>query len=796
MRCIPLMYNTGSPRWKTYDSNFAGGDYSIYKKSTSSSSTPTVSSVTVSPATLSLDVYNNKTGNLTATVIGTNSPAQTVNWSTSASSVATVSNGVVTAKGKGTATITATSTVDLTKSGSCTVTVTDSTPKTLSSISISGQKTAFTIGDTFSFGGTVTAHFSDSTTSNVTSSASFSGYDMNTAGNQTVTVSYTYSGTTKTATYSITVSSSGGSSSGDSFTITFKTGTGDGTSMSTSTTESNYLSAGGDYIKSIATATSCYYAGSSGLKLGVSGGGGTLTLNLEDAYQGEVESIVVNAKLYNSSKSATLNVNSAGAKSVTSSFTDISFDINSSITSISLNSSKYIWVSGVTVNMANTEDKIVDSLSATYTGGDVYVGGTLDTSTVSVTATYTDSSKYPAATLSSSDYSLSEFSSTTAGTKTITVTYIGSLSTSHSPMTTTFNVTVINDSVQSISVSSNKTTAHPGETISKSNVTLTVTWASGKQTNPTDFEFATYQFTYEDAPSGGTTKNKAFTVNYAGKSASFNVSVSRTAYNAPTSSALQLTGTQVKSAGVTGTTASAIADYDSLSVNGVTCSAHNVYVYTSSNVNYISFGTGIGDIYNTAPVSKPIISLSITRRSTNSTRTDDKLYVSVTGDEADWVLVANADFVNNDYRYFKVAYETTSSNYSNFSSINIGLAGTDNPTNVSNYIMFEDTNNQCETKFNAAIGKLNTMSSSDKTTFMTSNDYVIATARNRLENWARHFGKTISLSNDTIVVSSNSLVSNPIITSNTDSIAVIVILAVASLTVIGGYFFLRKKKEI
>ena len=77
--------------------------------------------------------------------------------------------------------------------------------KTLSSISVSGYTTSFTAGDTFSFGGTVTATYSDSTSANVTSSATFSGYNMNTAGNYTVTASYTEGGVTKTATYAITV---------------------------------------------------------------------------------------------------------------------------------------------------------------------------------------------------------------------------------------------------------------------------------------------------------------------------------------------------------------------------------------------------------------------------------------------------------------------------------------------------------------------------------------------------------------------------------------------------------------
>lgn len=76
----------------------------------------------------------------------------------------------------------------------------------LTSISVSGQKTKFTKGDTFAFGGTVTALYSDESTKNVTSSATFSGYDMANAGTQTVTVKYSEGAIEKTASYDITVS--------------------------------------------------------------------------------------------------------------------------------------------------------------------------------------------------------------------------------------------------------------------------------------------------------------------------------------------------------------------------------------------------------------------------------------------------------------------------------------------------------------------------------------------------------------------------------------------------------------
>lgn len=90
------------------------------------------------------------------------------------------------------------------KSTSQTITV--SAAKTLSSITISGYNTTFVEGDTFSFGGTVTAHYSDSSSLDVTLSSTFAGYNMANVGNQTVTVSYTHKGTTKTQTYEITIS--------------------------------------------------------------------------------------------------------------------------------------------------------------------------------------------------------------------------------------------------------------------------------------------------------------------------------------------------------------------------------------------------------------------------------------------------------------------------------------------------------------------------------------------------------------------------------------------------------------
>ena len=72
---------------------------------------------------------------------------------------------------------------------------------TVESIEIANYTTSFTQDEEFVFGGTVKAKFSNGVETDVTESASFSGYNKSVLGEQTVTV--TYEG--KTATYKITV---------------------------------------------------------------------------------------------------------------------------------------------------------------------------------------------------------------------------------------------------------------------------------------------------------------------------------------------------------------------------------------------------------------------------------------------------------------------------------------------------------------------------------------------------------------------------------------------------------------
>ena len=125
---------------------------------------------------------------LFATISPKNATNTVVSWSSSNPNVASVDgNGVVTAKAVGNATITVT-TADGSFKATCAVEVI----KTVKGISASGYKTAYYLDEGFSKNMTVTATFSDGSTSNVAADCTFSGFSSANPGTSTVNVSYTY----------------------------------------------------------------------------------------------------------------------------------------------------------------------------------------------------------------------------------------------------------------------------------------------------------------------------------------------------------------------------------------------------------------------------------------------------------------------------------------------------------------------------------------------------------------------------------------------------------------------------
>ena len=140
---------------------------------------------------------------------------------------------------------------------------------------------------------------------------------------------------------------------GASYTITFNGTASESTSITTSTTAASITGSSSYVTDNVAAAQKAYGATSDGIKLGAKSSVGSITINLSTSGQVTPTSIVANCKLYNSGKDATLSVNGATAQSVPVDFGNLNFDITTAITSISLSSSKYIWVKSITVNYSD-----------------------------------------------------------------------------------------------------------------------------------------------------------------------------------------------------------------------------------------------------------------------------------------------------------------------------------------------------------------------------------------------------------------------------------------------------------
>jgi hypothetical protein len=172
---------------------------------------PTVSSVTVSPGSVSVE--KGRTQQFTATVSGNNNPSQSVNWSVSGGGSGTSINasGLLTVGANETATtltVRATSTVDTTKSGTAGVTVT--TPAaTVSSVTVSPGSVSVEKGRTQQFTATVSGSNNPSQSVNWSVSGGGNGTSINASGLLTVGANETATTLTVRATSTVDTTKSG-----------------------------------------------------------------------------------------------------------------------------------------------------------------------------------------------------------------------------------------------------------------------------------------------------------------------------------------------------------------------------------------------------------------------------------------------------------------------------------------------------------------------------------------------------------------------------------------------------------
>lgn len=655
------------------------------------------------------------------------------------------------------------------KSTSQAITVNAAT-KTLSSISISGGKISFTVDEDFSFGGTVTAHFSDSSTNDVTSSATFSGYNMSVAGNYTVTVSYTYGGTTKTATYSITVSSSGGSGGGS---------TEEGSQRISASTTSTYYQSGDicpTGSTSSATAT-CDTFDVSWLK----NSGNNIAFNYAEMRVYASHSFTITPKDGYTITSIVITANSGSYANAVggSSLTNCTKSVSSSTVTLTPNNGtsavgftntaqsrlNYIVVNYEYESGGSSEPTLSSiSLNTDNVTKAFSVNATFTYSGLVVTAHYSDSTS----TTINSGYTVSNPDMSTTGNKTITVTYL--------TKSATYQITVSSAAATSITATVSKTYT-VGESISASDITVKDNYNNTIE----GFTFSNdeYQFTYADAASGGSLTNKTFTnaITYSNLTCSLTVQVQRVAYEDVSEATDSVTYTDLPTTYQTSTT-------ERTAASGIKFIAYNLANYSSKMQFKASGG------YFQTTQSMNLKSLTINNRETNALT----VYGSTNGTTFSQTITGTNDVYDlTGYNYVKVMKSGSGAAYC--ASLSITYGGSETPVNVANYIMYEDTINQCTSKLSTALGYLSDLSSTDLATFQESTDYVISTARTRLEAWARNQGKSI-----TYTVGEVSANSNPVLTilnhQQTNLTIIIAILAgVISLGSISAYIYLRHRRR-
>ena len=392
------------------------------------------------------------------------------------------------------------------------------------------------------------------------------------------------------------------------------------------------------------------------------------------------------------------------------------------------------------------------------------VGDTFSYSGLVVTAFYSDDSSQ----VITSGYTVTSPDMTTPGTKEVNVEYEGKEE--------SYEIIVNPAAATSITASVSKT-YYVGETISASDITV----KDNNNVTVTDFTFASnnYRFQYSDASSGGALTNKMFTneITYGTLKCSLTVQVQRKARVTPSSGSKGVTYTDLPTAYQTTTEVRTAA-------SGIKFIAYNCANYSSK----MQFKASGGYLKTTEPMS--LKTLTIYNRESNTLT----VYGGTSASSITTVITGTNDVYDlSGYTYLMI--KRTSSGVAYCSNITIEYGESDSAANLANYIMYEDTNNQCTTKFNVAKGYFENLSKDDRATFMTSDDYVISTARDRLQKWAAHLGKTISYSGgDYVISSSRTSVINSTINSNNALISILVVFVLGT-TMIGAYLLIKKKKS-
>ena len=860
---------------------------SIYVTVTSSGgSSPTVSSVSVSPSSLSLDLNGTKTGTLTATVNGANNPSQSVTWSSSNTNVATVSaSGVVTAKATGNATITATSQQDGTKSGTCTITVTDSTVH-VSGVTLNKSSTSINKGSSETLTATVSPNNATvktvTWTSSNTSFATVSNGVVSVPSNATVgasaiiTVTTTDGGYTSTCTVTVTappesktltITRSSFSTSGGYAWYDWTQATTDSTSISgkgelytTTTTSMQFNKSKGNKVAAIFNTTAIpgsitkIEATSSQTTIrswtayvtstACSGSGTTLTFGSNKTTVGTISPAVGTSTSFGTSSAgysyfciqendssasyisefkitytpkslSSISVKTAPTKVdyeagecfdptglvITKTFSDsttsdfpysgnissFSFEPNTSTALTTSNTTISITVGGKTCSQAITVSApktllsiSIDGQTTSFVEGDTFsFGGT-------VTAHFSDSSTTDV----TGNSTFNGYSMTTVGNHTVTVSYTYGGTTK----TQNYQITVSQGTLSSITLNGQTTTYQKNNAFSFDG-TCTATFANGYQkvVTPTSV-------TSPDMSTGGVKSiTVSFTYNGTTKTASYDITVNsdRVVIETTTTTGYSVLAT------ITWSSSTATITPNS---NGITVSTSGYTTFESNSIR-LGSGSNTGTVTvncTSSKITKVIASVKSYGSDTGVTFTIGGTSNTITSSYADYAKefttatnsVAFATTTSKKRAHIQsiTVYETKTTTTETDISSSEDCVGLE--TFISNYMHMEYVQNlgYCKDNehhyYSSAKTAFNALNTHQRSLFTSNSAYL--TEWTRLSTWASKNGD--SLNSNNLLASRGGLnIFN--INKNTNYVGIIVIISVISVSSVGAYFVLKRRKE-
>ena len=741
------------------------------------SETDKVTSITVAEDEIELEVGDTYDIDYTVNGVGTYSDAVTFYPLEDNGTVSVDSNGRITALSEGEDYIIVESVEDSNIYASIDVNVTSpAAPVTLSSISISGQKTSYTVGDTF-VKPTVTAHFSDSTSSEVTNLATCTGYDMSTAGNYTVTVSYTYGGHEETTSYQITVSNPSATTSqrivNNSSTTYYQNGsiypTGDGTTATcncdgfTCTWKKNN---GNDNISSNYAEMRIYASHS-------------FMVTPNEGYV--ITSVVITA----GSTTYATNVGGSSLTNCTKNVSGSTVTLTPTDGSLTLgftnSAQSRIYYMVVNYQTSSTPVNKLSSitLDTTNVQKTFAIGDTFSYTGLVVTANYTvDSAKTVTPT------SVSTPVMTTLGNKTVTVSYTEGNVTKQA----TYEITIVEGTLDSISVSG-YTTSYGKNTTFSFDGTCTATLTNG-------YQFAVTP-TSVTSPDMSTSGNKTITVSYTyngvTRETTYEITVTnyRTVMEASTYEGT-ITWPSSSTASISG------------NVTGLATSLSNKTVYESQSIR---LGTGNGGGTLTISASVAIKSVTISAKYYSSSYSSSVLKV-------DGQSVNNLTSGYKDYTVTLSSAKTSftiltenSNNRINIQTVTVYATGPEVDIGqtadciglesfISTYMHMDYTDNlgYCKDSehhyYSTAKTAFNSLNEHQRALFTKNTAYSLEWAR--LSAWASINGDSLDSNNQ---LASNSINRISIIDNNNYIPIVIVALVLGLTTSLVAIYHFKKKKE-